>query len=143
MKIENFTQAFIENIHLEKPASGLFGRILRGKTLQDFESLSDDFHRPIVMVMGPQGLQSITGKTHMEALKIIGYTSDYITYRISQGYDFKLVVFEEGQQVLPATWDNIFLMTYEIFPDIKKKLHPLEEELKSKTFDEIQDMAGD
>ena len=78
-------------------------RILRSKSLEDFETLTNDPNRKIIMLMGGDGLEKILGKTGYEALISIGYMLDYIEYKIKSGFQFKIVIFNEGEIAKLAT----------------------------------------
>ncbi len=55
------------------------------------------------MLMGEDGLEQILGKTGYEALISIGYMLDYIEYKIKSGFQFKIVIFNEGEIAKLAT----------------------------------------
>ncbi|KKL79777.1 hypothetical protein LCGC14_2011420 [marine sediment metagenome] len=112
-------------------------RILRSKSLEDFETLTDDPNRKIIMLMGGDGLEKILGKTGYEALISIGYMLGYIEYKIKSGFQFKIVIFNEGEIAKLATWDNLANMVSEIYPEVKKKIYNRLEELKNTPFSEI------
>jgi len=78
---------------------GIFGRILRGTKPTDFETLSDDPDRKIILVSAEDGLKRFIGKTGYQMLLAIGYEKDYIEYRLKNGYMFKLVVFSKHRSV--------------------------------------------
>jgi len=72
---------------------GLMGRVLKGKSDGDFETLSDDRDRKIVFVMGSDGLEGLVGSSNDQILTRIGYTAEYVARLQHDGYRFKLVVF--------------------------------------------------
>lgn len=125
----------------ERPISGLAGRILRGKTPEDFRTFSDDPDRKIVMFIGPDGLQKIIGKTGYEMLQVIGYQPDYLRHKVNEGNEFKLVVLPEGTAKI-ANWDNVIDMVCEIYPDIAHKIKKHRSQLKSTFFREIERQVG-
>lgn len=138
--IEAYKKAFLSGEKIS--VKGLCGRILRGKTSIDFTTLTDDPNRKIVMLMGPDGLLLLLGKSGYEMLSSIGYTSTYMTQKISEGTKFKLVVFPESRKAKPATWINVINMVSEAYPQIAIDLHHQISQLQSSSFDEIQDSSG-
>ena len=123
-------------------ANGNCGRIIRGQDPNDFLTLTDDPDRKIVMLMGPDGLSQIQGKTGYEALNIIGYEPDYIVRKVQEGNQFKLVTFPEGQDAILATWDNVAEIVKQVYPDVYSKISANLPLLKKKEFDEIERDAG-
>lgn len=91
--------------------------------------------------MGGDGLEKILGKTGYEALISICYVLGYIEYKIKSGFQFKIVIFNEGEIAKLATWDNLANMVSEIYPEVKKKIYNRLEELKNTPFSEIEKRA--
>lgn len=101
-----YREAFEQGSHVEIPEdSELRGRILRGKTADDFMNLGLP-GRELTFIMGPDGLAQLPGQPLSVALGRIGLGEDYVAGRIAQGYSFKLAVFEGGAEAPLATWDN-------------------------------------
>lgn len=142
MELNEYKQLFLEGKKNQNPITGLCGRILRGKTDKDFETLSDDPNRLIIMLMGGDGLEELLGKTGYEALITIGYMRDYIEYKLTQGVHFKLVIFKEGEIAKLATWDNTLYLISQIYPKIRKKIYKQLPLLKNTPFSEIERKAG-
>ncbi len=102
---------------------GVHGRILRGETAKDFETLTDDpENRRVVFPTDESGLEGLLGKTGYEMLIAIGYPADYIESLVKAGKKFKLVVFPEGQDSVPATWMNVFKVVCEAYPLTRRSL---------------------
>jgi hypothetical protein len=120
----------------------IFGRILRGTKPSDFETLSDDPDRKIILVSAEDGLKRFIGKTGYQMLLSIGYEKDYIQYRLKNGYIFKLVVFNKQKSVKPATWDNVAKIVKETYPLIKDKIDKNLKTLKTNSFWDIEKPAG-
>jgi len=97
--------------------SGLCGRIIRGKTVQDFEKLSDDPNRLIVFLTDSNGLSKMFGKTGYEMLITVGHHPDHIAKQLAAGKSYKFVVFPESE-AQPATWDGLFKATQDVYPDL-------------------------
>ena len=116
----------------------IMGKITRGKTSKDFETLTHDSTREIVMLMGSDGLERILGKSGLESLVEIGYTQDHIHHLIEQGFMFKLVIFNPIESCLLATWDNAANLAAKVYPKVKNKIYDKIEELKKVSFDVIE-----
>lgn len=122
--------------------TSLCGRMIRGKKPSDYDHLTDDTNRKIVMLIGPDGLEELLGKSGYDALNLLGYTKDHIAERVTAGYKFKLAVFEEGRDAHVADWDNMTALAAEIYPDIRNQLESHLDELKSTSFATIEEAAG-
>lgn len=122
--------------------TGLCGRIIRGKNLEDFLTLTDDPQRKLVMLMGPDGLEKLLGKTGYEMLAEIGYESSYIVRKVDEGNQFKLIVFKEGEAARLATWDNTIATVAQVYPDVANSLYRNLDILKRTAFDDIEKASG-
>ena len=122
--------------------SHLCGRILRGKRLEDFRTLTDNPNRKIVFLMGSDGLSLLPGKNGYEQLLTIGYSPAYIEYKVAEGTQFKLVVFPESESARLATWDTILDLVMTTYPDIVPAIERYRKELQEKTFRDIEAQAG-
>ncbi|HDZ17473.1 hypothetical protein LCGC14_1968110 [marine sediment metagenome] len=142
MDLDDYKTFFLEGRKNINPIIGICGRILRGKLSDDFETLSDDPQRKIIMLMGADGLEKLLGKSGYEVLITIGYMLDYIEYKVKSGFQFKLVIFNEGEIAKLATWDNVVLIVSQIYPQAKTKIYHQLEELKITTFSEIERVAN-
>lgn len=121
---------------------GLFGRVLRGRKKSDFNTLSDDPTRKIIFLMDAQGLQTIRGLATPDLLKQIGYTPEYIDNLIKEQYQFKLVVFKEFSDAMPATWENVLVLINQIYPpEIGKIVASQLPNLRTMNFNEIEGQA--
>lgn len=127
--------------------AGLFGRVLKGKTDKDFESLSNDVSRKIVFIMGPDGLVRLLGLNQKQILYEIGYTKDYIERLKQEGYRFKLLVFknensvDSDQTIQPATWERVLRLTTKAYPELAEKIQAQAQSLQSIPFTIIQTQA--
>jgi len=138
MNLVEYKDLFVEGKKTTLPITGICGRILRGKSPKDFETLTDDPDRKLIMLMGGDGLERILGKSGYEALITIGYMLEYIEYKIKSGFEFKLVIFNEGEIAKLATWDNVAHIVSEIYPQAKIKIYSKLAELKSTPYSEIE-----
>ncbi|MBN1803316.1 MAG: hypothetical protein JW891_17525 [Candidatus Lokiarchaeota archaeon] len=120
----------------------LCGRIIRGVNPDDFETLTDDPDRKLVMLMGPDGLQKLLGKESYDMLVEIGYEKEYIQRKLNEGNEFKLVVFKEGGEAIIATWDNVINLVSKTYPNISNKIKDQIDDLKSTSFERIEEEAG-
>lgn len=120
-----------------------FGRIIRGKSLDDFGTLTDDPLRKLVMVMGYDELRKIAGKTGRQALVEIGYTASYIDRKVSEGNQFKLVIFSDNMNAFRlANWDGVIEAVSKVYPDVKEYLYRSQRFLERVSFLELEKMAG-
>lgn len=140
MELEEYEKLFLEGEN-GMSVDGLVGRIIRGRNPEDFETLTDDPNRVIIMLIGSDGLQDLLGKSGYESLIHIGYTKDYIQYKMDQGNEFKLVVFNENDAILLGTWDNVPKLCAEIYPDVVDKIYAVLDDLKTVPFRMIQMLA--
>lgn len=99
--------------------AGLCGRIIRGRQPEDFTTLTDDPNRKLVMMLGPDGLRKLLGKSGYEMLVAVGYDLPYITRKVrDEGNQFKLVVLPlGGTPVLKATWKNVIEIAAQTYPE--------------------------
>jgi nicotinamidase-related amidase len=121
----------------------LCGRIIRGRKPEDFLTLTDDPNRKIVMLVGPDGLETLLGRTGYEMLVTIGYTADHIKRKVvDEGNSFKLAVFAESDKARPATWDAVADFASEVYPDLAAILRRRIPELKGIPFTQFERDAG-
>jgi len=131
--------------HLSVPSAPnhLCARLIHGRSASDFERLSDDPQRKLVMVTCADGLRAISGLTGYQMLVEIGYTGEYILHKIgSEGRRVKLVIFAADSSTQPATWDNMAETVACAYPAIGDKLFGVLEALKHTPFAEIERQAG-
>lgn len=122
--------------------TGLCGRILRGKNPEDFVTMTDDPQRRIVMLMGPDGLSLLPGKSGYEMLEAIGYMPQYIQEKVQTGTQFKLAVFTESERAKPATWDNILELVGQAYPEVTDVFEFYRLQLKNQTFSQVERGVG-
>ncbi len=120
-----------------------FGRVIHGKNPEDFRYLSHGIDRNIVMVVGPETLESMNGKKLEDVcLNIFSYQKKYFQDLLDKGHYFKLILFSEDDVDLKlATWDNVINVAKGIYPLVADKIEKNRKALKSiKSFrKEIQD----
>ena len=120
-----------------------YGRILRGKTEEDFETLSDDpNNRPTVMLMDEDGLNLLSNKSGIEMLEVIGYEKNYIQKKIQEGNQFRLVTFTLEEQLMPATWQQVANIIQVLHPEIATNLQGAIPMLSTTPFAAIEQLAG-
>ena len=107
MKLDAYVDLLRSGKYSGQKVSGLCGRIIRGKAPKDFETLTDDPERKIVMLVDPDGLQGLLGKTGYDMLITVGYEPSYLKHKVQEGNRFKLVVFPEGGAAQLATWEYV------------------------------------
>lgn len=142
MNLKEYARA-VQGGDIAVAVQGLCGRIIRGKKPEDFLTLTDDPLRELVLLMGPDGLASLCGKSGYEMLVEIGYQPDYIVRKVrDEGCRFKLIVFPEGGPAKLATWDNVIDVVADVYPDVARKLARHRETLKVTPFVAIATQAG-
>lgn len=97
--------------------SGICGRMIRGTKPSDFETLTDDPSRLVVMLMDSDGLAKLFGKSGYQILIEIGYRGDYIKQKLDAGNQFKLVVFPQ-EAAHPATWKGVTDVACSVYPEL-------------------------
>jgi len=120
----------------------LCGRITRGDKPADFDKLSNDPSRKIVMLMGPDGLEMMPGRTGYDMLHSIGYTRSHVEHLLSQGYNFKLGVFPESYTARLATWDNVLDVIGIAYPAVRDDLLQHRDALHTTSYAAIEQAAG-
>lgn len=138
MDLDYYKDLFLNQKIDKSPIKDIMGKITRGKTSKDFETLTHDPTRKIVMLMGSDGLENILGKSGLEILVEIGYTQDHINHLINQGFEFKLIIFVPAKSCLLATWDNAVKLASEVYPKVKKKIYNKLKELERVSFEKIE-----
>jgi hypothetical protein len=122
---------------------GLCGRILRGNRPAQFEALSDDPTRKLILMTGSEGLQSLMGKPGYDMLLSVGYKPEFIRRKlVDEGNRFKLVVCASDSVGLQATWANVVDMVGRAYPSLRQKIEARLEELRTTAFADIEAAAG-
>jgi hypothetical protein len=119
-----------------------FGRILRGKSQNDFETLTDTQERKIVMLFDDFALKEIQDLKTIEILRILGYPKKFVSNLLINNYNFKLLIFEEYSNIKLATWDNIIELASEVHPEWKDRLEFSLPLLKEFSYEEILSQGG-
>jgi len=140
MNLNEYEELFINK--KSGTAEGLCGRIIRGTKPEDFETLTDDPERKLVMLMGPDGLEKLLGKDSYDMLIEIGYERDYIQRKLDEGNQFKIVVFKEGGEAVLADWFNVLRTVSKTYPEISSKIQRHLSPLKNTPFSTIETAAG-
>ncbi|MFA5020973.1 MAG: hypothetical protein WC517_02860 [Patescibacteria group bacterium] len=125
----------------EAKVEGVLGRIIRGKRAEDFETLTDDSTRRLILLTDPLALRAMIGVPAFDLLLRVGWDHPYAVSKIRDGYKVKLVVFAEGGNALLCTWDNMIHLVGKAYPEIDQKLRRWLPELKKldfKKFDQIE-----
>lgn len=141
--VVQFVDAFLGGKALRGTVGELCGRLVRGKESRDFETLTDDPQRKIVMLVGPDGLSQFLGKSGYELLRLIGYTEAHIRRKvIDEGNQFKLAVLPQKSGALLATWENTISMVAAEYPEVATLVRAVGPELKRRDFASIEREAG-
>lgn len=103
-----------------RASQSCYGRILRGRTPDDFRTLTDLPERKLVMVMGRDGLAQLAGKTGWQCLQLIGYRMEYIVHKLAAGYQFKLATWLGSSLSTVATWNRVAAVVSATYPETTK-----------------------
>ncbi|EOD33955.1 hypothetical protein EMIHUDRAFT_423585 [Emiliania huxleyi CCMP1516] len=125
------------------PLSRVSGRVSRGATLAAFETLHPDglAVKPVSWVVGEEGLSMLLGAgTVEERLLRLGFEKRWIERRRAAGEAFRLALFP-AEAAEPATWDGIFNVVRETFPEAAPKVLARAGELRALPFAELQARA--
>lgn len=120
----------------------LAGHVTQGSNQADFEYLEKNRNKIFAWVIGEDGLKLFLKQSHIELLRSIGLQERGIRKQLEMGRRFRLGVFYRSDQCIPATWDGIFSLIDQHYPQsISSKILQHADALKSMTFDEIQARA--
>jgi len=126
-----------------KALRGICGRISKGRTIDEFKTLTDDENDRNAFFLGSDGLEQIIGKSTLEILVNIGFEIPYIIEKINNGYKFQLLILPEGNQeiMFQANWEGVSKLVEFAFPEVKSSFDIHFEAMKSTNFEEIQRKA--
>ena len=142
MRPIEYTQLFQQGESVLIPPH-LYGRVMKGRTSEDFHKFTDDPDRDLVMIIGHDGLEKIIGLTTREIiLGIVSWEPKYLRRRLEEGYKFKLAVFSDPKTVRLATWDQVLRLVAETYPTVAMKLMIYSAQLKEMSFGLIEETAG-
>jgi hypothetical protein len=123
-----------------KPFQGICGRVLKGKSKEDFEVFSPDKERRIVLLLDAEGLRGLLGLTGWEILMRIGHGKERVLDRMSEGVTYKLAVFPSRIMQI-GTWDQMLDMVAEAYPRAEDIVDAQRAALKSTPYAAIEKMA--
>ncbi len=140
-----YAKCFMKNFGLGRseayPQFEIAGRILRGKTPNDFNTLSDKPDRKIVFFLDSASLNELIGLTGIEILMQIGYDPDYITHLKEDGTVFKLSVFPRELFKL-GNWDNLLDLASEFYPNWTSQIAACRGYIKQLSYDQAIQSGG-
>lgn len=119
----------------------LFGRIQKGKSPEDFLTMTNDADRKIIFYMGSDALEDLLVRSDYQSLIRLGYTPDYISSLLRRQHSFQLTVFNNPGELVPATWDSIAELVQKYHPSVASKVLSKLTQLKLIPFNEIEEMA--
>lgn len=141
-QVQQYADAFRRGYLGDVTTQGLLGRVIRGRSAKDFETLSEDPDRKLILLTDPEGLASLVGVPGFSILIKIGWEPGYAIQKIQDGYEMKLVVFREGGPAQLATWDGMIEVTSRAYPDIADRLRRHADAFKNTPFDEFEKDYG-
>jgi hypothetical protein len=121
---------------------GLFGRVLHGFSNSNFESLSENSERRIVMMLGVDGLEKILGKSGYEILIELGYLPEIIKTQVELGIKFKLFLTPSFGGFKLANWDNVIEMVSIAYFYAGPRLRAVLPQLKKLEYSQIETLLG-
>ena len=136
---EGYGSSPIPEEHLQEIA----GRASQGSTEEHFEYLQKIWMgRKFAWVMSGDGLTLFLRYSNLQALRALGCDDRWIRKRLEMGRHFRLAVFYQSNQCVPATWDSIFSLIDKYYSkSISMKVSRHADELKQMSFDEIEARA--
>lgn len=140
--VEGYRQAF--DAGMAGVVDGLYGRLIRGRAGRpdDFEMLSLDADRRIVMLLGSDGLGRLLGLSGFEMLMAVGATEQHIRWHIGVGDSYKLVVFRSRREWPLADWDGALKVAGMVYPGLAEVLAGYARALKLTPFAQIEEDSG-
>lgn len=142
---QDFAKALRDPQTLRSPRDPgkLAGRVLKGRTPKDFLRLSDDLRRPLVFVLDGAGLVSLLGKHPDQILESLGYLPSFVASQRTQGKSFQIALFLRPEGLKKGTWDSVFEMAGEIFPNLQNLFRKHAGKLQSLPFEaHVQESKG-
>ena len=140
--MEEYVRAFklgLTSLPADCDLTGVYGRITRGITENDFSRLSKDSEKRFAWVFDQTTLRHFLGMSHLEMLFYVGHTDQWIRTRLNARQRFKLLVFVlPTDEVKLATWDHIFELLSNVYPELDSTIWQQHaSELKQKTLADI------
>ena len=136
--VEAFNRGYLGDVSTDH----LVGRIIRGQKPADFETLSEDPTRLLILLTDPMGLAGMIGRPGFQLLINVGWDLPYAVKKITDGYQMKLVVCKEGGKARLADWDGMIAIVGMIYPDVDQKLRRWLPQLKKHGFNSTDKLAG-
>jgi len=138
----------------------LFGRICKGRNLDEMKQLTDDPEDKTAFLFGEDGVEKIlelVSRTQLsdqkltitkdEALHIfhlIGFEEHYVREKIAHQVKFEMIIFDRksidelGSDVEPADWNGTRMFVKHLFPKVYPLFEKHFDKLQTTPFDEIQ-----
>jgi len=122
----------------------LAGRVTRGLKEEHFTYLQKNRTvKKFAWVMGADGLiLFLREPSNLQVLHSLGFEDVWIRKRLEDGEKFRLGIFPQSDQCVPATWDGIMTLIDRYYSNnISNKVRQHIETLKQMTYDEIEARA--
>lgn len=142
--MDAYASLFIQNFatgRREGSFTGISGRVIRGTTPENFETLTDDPKRKIVYMLDSSGLNNLIGLNGREVLDNIGYSPVDVEKYLAKGTRFKVVFFPETSVHL-ANWNNLLSLTSQAYPEWRNKIIDSYNHLTMLPYDQVINMDG-
>ncbi len=120
----------------------LYARLVKGKNPDDFKMLSSDLGREVVMVMGSDGIDTLTKLSDYEKLLYIGHKEEYLDSKLKAGFVYKLFVFSLSEQPPLATWENVLSYSHKLYPATRHFTSHFLPALKELKIQEVEKSLG-
>jgi hypothetical protein len=142
-----YARAFVERFGsgqrwMAAPLGGFVGRVLRGKTDDNFLTLTDNPRRRVVFMTDAAALCEWIGLNGRDILRHIGYGADFINDLLAAQTRFKLVLLPELTMQL-ATWDNLLDLAGAAYPDWQPQIERCRAVLKTTPYAALEGEAAE
>jgi len=103
--------------------------------------LSTETWKRLSWILGDYDLQNLIGKNDNQIGDYVGLLPVWIQTHLNNGYTFKLLVFKT-LNCYQATWDNVFKLVEEYYPEVWPKVSVWIEKVKTTPWEEVEKMAN-
>jgi len=150
-----FVRSFISKQNHEKHLRGFIGRIVKGRTENDFLSLTEDTADRTAFFMSCEDLVHLIGLDTLQMLVKVGFELKYIEEKVQRGYKFQLLLIPYSEELnsakLPqqilftptlANWEGVFSAVSTLFPEVSEYILQHKQALQDIPLTRIEEQAG-